>query len=78
MKRKTRTTSSGCNRSTRKFDPVCHWCKAPLTAGVLHQVTTAKFSEFPALPSGVGVAVCGKKCPNRPEAAPVGRFTGGN
>lgn len=71
----TKTKGKGTTfkrRSNGARDPdVCHWCKKELT-GKRHNKTTPAFSNWPELPVGVGVIVCGEACPERPEGAPVG------
>ncbi len=57
-------------RSKLKWEPRCHWCKADLTS--TKKKTTPAFSDWPELPAGTGVVVCGTKCPERPPGAPVG------
>lgn len=62
------------NRSKAPYEPICHWCKEPIISGVKHSLTHPVYSDWPNLPTGVGVAVCGKNCPERPKDAPVGRY----
>ena len=59
--------------SKAPYAPRCHWCKGALDPQRYPRYLTAPAdSEWPDLPLGVGVAVCGHACPNRPAGAPVG------
>jgi hypothetical protein len=75
MKTKTRPKKNGLGRNGGRWEPRCAWCGDRLIVGKeLRATTTPGFSEYPELPPGTGVAVCGRRCRNRPDGAPVGRF----
>lgn len=57
-------------RSTRDVVYVCTWCKRDVVT--LNAKTLPEFTDYPGLPAGTLVIVCGKRCPSRPAGAPVG------
>lgn len=66
-------------RSRVPAEPICHWCKQDLPGRVLSRwLTSPAFTDWPGLPSGTGVPVCGPNCPQRPGSAPVGTRFGGD
>ena len=58
-------------RSVHDLGPVCHWCKQPVNLDSVKKTLPA-FTDWPWLPTGTGVIVCGDKCDKRPAGAPVG------
>jgi len=57
-------------RSKHKMEMICHWCKRDIVT--TNYKTIPRFTDWPALPIGTAVVVCGKRCPERPKGAPVG------
>lgn len=57
-------------RSNTKMEMICHWCKQTILT--TNKKTTPAFSDWPSLPTGTTVVVCGNRCPKRPTGAPVG------
>lgn len=64
-------------RSRTPFEPRCHWCKRPLVSSHRRPIRAhPRYTDFPDLPAGTGVLVCGAACPQRPAGAVAGtRFT---
>jgi hypothetical protein len=58
-------------RSTVAYQAICHWCKTPVVTEAKR--TTPAYTDWPSLPAGSSVVVCGLRCPQRPQGAPVGR-----
>jgi len=58
-------------RSTNpRDDMICTWCRGSVIS--TNKKTLPRFTKFPQLPTGTGVVVCGSRCKERPEGAPVG------
>ena len=63
-------------RSNTKMEMICHWCKRDILT--TNKKTIPAFSDWPQLPAGTGVVVCGSRCPKKPEGAPVGTLLVGS
>ncbi len=57
------------NRSRHELVAVCHWCKATLDEVTWR--TFPQFTEWPLLPAGTKVGVCGPQCKEQPSGAVV-------